>query len=117
MKDLPDSFYASVFRGAPIGLAISDGQGFVVDANDYLLELGGWTREELDGMSASDFYVDGPEVRRAILDSMRNQGMLMEHGVRFRRKDGSTFLAMMSARPLIIDDAHHIVVTIRKVDA
>lgn len=113
---IPDSIYREAFWNAPIGLAMSDGRGYVVDANDYLLGLGGWEREELKGMMATDFYVDGAKVRHDVLDAMRNLGKLEDHEVRFRRKDGSTFMSSMSVRPIVIDGEHYVIAAIRALE-
>lgn len=112
---IPEHIYEQAFRNAPIGLAMSDARGYVLDANDYLLELGGWTHEELKGMMATDFYEDGAAVRHKILDDMRNFGKVEGHEVRFRRKDGSTFLASMSVQAMRVEDQQYIVAYITRI--
>ncbi len=115
MENDLNELYARWFDAAPIGFAISDEQGRVVDANMYLLEIGGYSREDLIGKMASDFYAKGPLQRREILDRFARQGRLDNYEVPFRKKDGMTFPARMSLRPCVAAGRRYIIAMIKDI--
>jgi PAS domain S-box-containing protein len=69
------------------GIVITE-NGKILDVNDRVLALSGYTREEMIGRSALDFI--SPEARKTVADNMRNRSeVLFEHDM--IRKDGSRY--------------------------
>jgi PAS domain S-box-containing protein len=96
--------FRQYFALAPIGFGISDPDGILVDFNDAMLRYGGWSREDILRIGkVSDLYEGGEPERQRILGITRERGGLDRQEVRFKRKDGSSFWALMSLRPAIVE--------------
>ena len=62
--------------------------GRILDVNDRVLALSGYSREELIGRSALDLI--SPEARKTVADNMRNHSeVLFEHDM--IRKNGTRY--------------------------
>jgi PAS domain S-box-containing protein len=117
MPDINPEIYSQIFLHAPIGIAVSDESGAVVTANETLLKIGGYRREDLSGKAAVDFYYDGAVDRERVLKlAQANRGILDRCELRFKRKDGSFFWALMSLRPTAIGDKRYMIAMIEDVD-
>jgi two-component system, cell cycle sensor histidine kinase and response regulator CckA len=93
--------FSAVADNLHAGLAVTDLDNRAVYVNGYLCERTGYAREELVGrrlasvfLSPEDQERDQQRLRR------REEGEREVYEVRHRRKDGSTFLAEVSAGPL-----------------
>lgn len=113
-EELSD-LYRQIFLYAPIGFAISDDTGKVVDANEAQLRLGGYAREDLIGKTAAYFYSGGPEERERVVAEMRKRGHLDRHELQFKKKDGSLFWAHMTLRPFMHDGRRFIIAMIEDI--
>ncbi len=91
--------FSTFFRVSPVATSLSrlsDGQ--LVDINDALVGLSGYTREEIIGRSTLDVGVWGnPEDRLKMLDTLQNQGRLKDFETKFRRKSGEILDVIISA--------------------
>lgn len=115
---IPDQLYQAFFASAPIGCGISDARGKLIDFNQAMLDYSGWTREEIARMDGvADLYEDGPKERERLLGLARAGGKLERVEVRFKKKDGSSFLALMSLRPLDIDGQRYWLAVVEDVSA
>ena len=52
--------YRALFEAAPVGIAITDASGIIVQTNSALNRILGRTQDELNGSQLGDFRVDGP---------------------------------------------------------
>jgi PAS domain S-box-containing protein len=96
---LPSSLYHVLFETAPVGLGIADMQGNLITFNNAVLEAGGYDRKDIAQMkNVSAFYYDVKD-REKVLEIFLKQGFLHQHPVRFKRKDGSPYAALLSLRP------------------
>ena len=111
--ELPIELYRQIFKTAWLGIAVSDEQGAIVAANDYMLRVGNFTENEIIGRMASDLYVGGALARREMIDMVKRQGGVEDQIVEFKKKDGSTFQAKMSLRQVIADGRRYMVATFR----
>lgn len=114
MFQIPPELYHQIFTSTPVGLAVSDEQGYIVTANDYLLRVGGYTMDDLRGKMASDLYEGGAVQRREITDKVMRQGQLDDFELRFKKKDGSLFKASMSLRMAVTDGRRYMIAMIRE---
>src|SRR5262249_40063901 len=90
-----ESLYRVLFEKAPIGLGIADLDGNLIAFNDAIRRPGGYTREDIERIgNVAHLYAD-PAERSAALAVAQRQGFLYRHEVRFRRKDGSTYSALL----------------------
>lgn len=88
--------YETLFDKAPVGLGIADMQGNLIAFNDAMLEPGGYTREDIRKIgNVANLYYDSSERERA-LNMAEEDGFLANYEVRFRKKDGSPYNALMS---------------------
>jgi PAS domain S-box-containing protein len=107
--------YHTLFENAPIGLALVDLEGNILDFNTAMLEPGGYlpeNRELYD--NASKLYYD-PEDRAEVLSLLDRQGFLKQKEVQFRRKDGTPYDALLSLTPVRIDDKPYLQVMVEDV--
>ncbi len=96
---------ASILKGAPTGIGVVE-RRVLVHVNDYILDLTGYTKDELLGQSSRMLYPTQDEFDFA--DRERNR-QVSEHGTgsvetRWKRKDGSIRHVILSSTPLDPDD-------------
>jgi len=94
-----DERYRQLFENNPAGVYRSDVKGRLLDCNTAFVTLFGYAgREEILIESTKDFYGDLAE-RSHLLTSLLQDGRAQTETL-FRRKDGSTFWGVLSARTL-----------------
>ncbi len=91
--------YRFLFEAAPVGIALTNSEGRIRDANSFLLKILGYTVEEARNLTVEAVYVN-PDDRLRLLDAMQLHGYLREWEVLFRRKDGSVFDGLLDARKI-----------------
>ncbi len=95
----PEQF-RGLFQAAPIGLGVADLDGTLLAFNDAILQPGGYTREDIVRLgNVARLYAD-PAERDRVLALARTQGYVWRHEVQFRRKDGSSYDALLSLTPV-----------------
>jgi two-component system cell cycle sensor histidine kinase/response regulator CckA len=92
--------FRTLFENCPIGLGMADERGNLIAYNDAMLRPGGYTREDIQRIGNVAALYASAEDREAALALARRQGFLDRHEVRFKRKDGSHYLARLSLRPI-----------------
>jgi PAS domain S-box-containing protein len=81
--------YRLLFERNLAGVLVSRPDGQIVECNDALLRILGYeSREEIIGLQAWNFYFSMAD-RQAFVQQLQAQGALVNHEIRFRRKDGS----------------------------
>ena len=92
-----DERYLAIFEYAPDGILIADRQSTYVDANPAMCRMLGYTRAELIGLHATDIVAlsEVTHIDSALREIIDTADYHREW--RFRRKDGSTFLAEVIA--------------------
>jgi PAS domain S-box-containing protein len=79
--------------------------GRVIDANNALLEMSGYSRDEVVGKNALDFVV--PEQRKktaAQIQAALINGAAPQFEVAFRRKNGSTRTLLLPPKQLVLEE-------------
>ncbi|KKM15573.1 hypothetical protein LCGC14_1694750, partial [marine sediment metagenome] len=87
--------YRSLFDNSPVGIGLSTIEGKAIDSNDALVELTGYSVEDLNKIGTPSIYVD-PNVRSKILKALQEEGKLHDYEVELRRKDNSEFFGSVS---------------------
>ena len=93
-----EAMLKTILKAAPIGISLVVERKFLW-VNDMALDILGYSEDELKGQSARLIYPDNAEFERVGNTIYKN----IEHGimeVRFRRKDGTVFNALLNSSPL-----------------
>ncbi len=93
--------YRTLFETTPIGTGVADMQGNLLAFNDAILLPGGYTREDIKIIGGvAGLYYD-PNQRNEVLALLKMQGFLRNHPVEFKRKDGTTYDALLTLTPVV----------------
>lgn len=110
--------YRTVFEGMIDGLALIRADGIVADANQAMLDLDGWNREELIGKLPPTYIGDAHKIA-AHLEYVRRvlAGERVKREFHFERKDGTFYDA--EVRPIRINHngEPHVLLVIRDISA
>ncbi len=92
--------YRALFEHTPLGMLIANADSDYLDANPSICRMLGYTRDELVGLNARDIVIptEFPDIGRALNEI--NAGRVHEKTWTFKRKDGSTFQAEVTATSL-----------------
>lgn len=82
--------FSKIFKSSPVGISITRlSDGVYIDANDALLNIGGYSREEVIGHSTIELKVYDDETRKKHIGEFLKTGRLTNAEHNFLRKDGS----------------------------
>ncbi|HML04053.1 MAG TPA: PAS domain S-box protein, partial [Candidatus Bathyarchaeia archaeon] len=87
--------YRLLFEQSPIGISITTTGGNIIDANKTLCAIVGYSEDELKKIRVTDLY-ESPERRDALLEALERDGAVSDFSARLKRKDGSSFDAVMN---------------------
>jgi PAS domain S-box-containing protein len=87
--------YRLLFDNSPVGIGLSTIEGEILDSNDAMVELTGYTAEDLNNAGVNSIYAD-PSVRSKIIKTLQEEGKLHDYDVTLRRKDNSEFFGSVS---------------------
>ncbi len=98
--------FASVFRFSPVAIGLTTAaEGRYLDVNDSLLNLLGYSRDEIIGRTASELNVwDAPDQRVEAVRSIRENGSVSGLELRFRKKTGELCTTLTSITTVILND-------------
>jgi two-component system, cell cycle sensor histidine kinase and response regulator CckA len=103
--------YRLTFNSTPDAVNINRlYDGLFVDMNQGFSQMTGYTREEVIGKTSLEVEIwHDPLDRRKLVDTLRINGSCECLEARFKRKDGSFGIGLMSARTFFLDDSPHII--------
>ena len=81
--------FRALFEQSADAIYITSREGEFVDVNRAMLDLFGYTREEIDAVGAEDFY-SNPADRGEFQRALREDGYVRDFPIISRRKDGTT---------------------------
>ncbi|MBF0290908.1 MAG: PAS domain S-box protein, partial [Nitrospinae bacterium] len=84
-----------LFNNASVGIGISSEGGDIVDANETLLEMMGYSRRELIGMRFNDMFAV-QEDKGSLSGRLSKEGAVHDFEAKLRKKDGSEFIANLT---------------------
>lgn len=102
-SDLSEARFRKLFESNMIGLIFTKGEGQIVDANDYFLNILGYSREDLAKGHLNWVNFTPPEhlpKSRQNYELMRRDGVTPPFEKAYRRKDGSTVQVLVGAAAL-----------------
>jgi PAS domain S-box-containing protein len=91
----------SIFQAAPVGIGVVADR-IIIDANDRLGEMTGYSRDELIGQNAGIFYLTDDDYNYVGVEKYKQ---ISEKGTgsvetRWRRKDGTVIDVLLSSTPI-----------------
>ena len=103
--ELSEAKYSTAFRTSPDSVNINRmSDGLYLDMNDGFTAMTGFTREDIEGKTSAEVGIwADPETRDLLVEGLRADGVVHNLEMRFRRKDGSVGVGLMSARIIEID--------------
>ncbi|HKK07244.1 MAG TPA: EAL domain-containing protein, partial [Gemmatimonadota bacterium] len=112
-----ESKYETLFHATPLGIDVASlGDGRVVELNEGLEQLLGYSRRELLGRRAPEMgvWVD-PSDRERLIEQVRQRGHARGFGAQLRRKDGQVIEAEMFAESIEVGGDPHMLSVIQDV--
>jgi PAS domain S-box-containing protein len=101
-----EAWFRAVFESGPLGLALIDADTRIVDVNQQLMDMLGFSRDEMIGTVPAD-YSDPDYQRQGLHESqtlVSGESETVVTDRRYRRKDGSTFPATVSTSAIRDED-------------
>ncbi|MGA2317856.1 MAG: PAS domain S-box protein [Thermodesulfobacteriota bacterium] len=80
--------YRSLFEGSRDAIYTNSREGKILDANQSMLDLFGYSREEMIGLKARETYVH-PEDRLKFQQKIEREGFVRDYEIKLRKKDGT----------------------------
>ncbi|HEY9205345.1 MAG TPA: PAS domain S-box protein [Candidatus Methanoperedens sp.] len=106
--------YRALFEAAPVGIGIADLEGKVLDGNVNMMEMTGFTAEELKYRDVGITYVD-PDERRLLIKTLKETGRLRDWEVKLKRKDGTIYYALLNVDLLELEGRKVLLTTARDI--
>lgn len=114
-----ENLFEVMFSQSPLGNALVGNEGEIVQANDRLCEMLGYSREDLLHALVQDIVAPDD------LEAVRRERDILLEGFsprnvadrRLRRKDGSVLWAHVNVTPIANDNGYHFVVTVEDISA
>ena len=114
---VPDAFFQTVFQTSPDAVLVTRVcDGAIMHVNDGFCRMTGFSREAVVGKTTLELNLYfNVEDRDMFLASMAKTGILETHPADFRRRDGSRFAALVSARSFRSQGYEYVCASIRDV--
>ncbi len=87
--------FQTLFENVPVGVGVATLDGHVLASNDTLLEMTGFTKEELETINVRELY-QHPEEREILLTQLEKERFIHDFEVELKRKDGTLFYASVN---------------------
>jgi PAS domain S-box-containing protein len=95
--------YRYLFEKSATGIGIADLAGNIIEANEAMRNITGYTRKELIGrVKLSDTYVDADE-RTRLLELLKKHGGVKNFVARLKNKKGAPYWASLSVKKIKIN--------------
>ena len=88
--------YRAFFEESRDAIYIVTREGKFIDVNQALVELSGYTREELNNLNVVEFYVN-PSDRAKFQREIERKGSVKDYEVKYRKKDGTEFNCFLTS--------------------
>jgi two-component system cell cycle sensor histidine kinase/response regulator CckA len=88
--------YRALFEGSRDAIYITVREGEIVDANQSMIDLFGYSREEIIGLNARKTYVY-PEDRKKFQQAIEREGYVRDYEIKLRKKDGTEMVCLLTA--------------------
>ena len=99
-REKSEEKYRSLFENSPIGIATLDEKRNILDFNDAMLNMNGYTREDLEYIGNTGEYYYNSAEREKVTSELSKNGFVKEMEIKLKRKDGTPYDAQLSMRPI-----------------
>jgi PAS domain S-box-containing protein len=80
--------YRTIFEGSRDAIYVTTREGKLVNTNEAMLNLFGYTRDEISNLNVHELYVN-PETRKKFQQEIEEKGFVKDFELRLRKKDGT----------------------------
>ncbi len=87
--------YRNLFEGSRDAIYMNDSSGKFLDVNQSMLDLFGYTKDEMLGMSSVDTYAE-PADRLKLIKEL-NKGSVVDYEIKLKKKDGKGMDCLLTA--------------------
>ena len=84
------------FEESRDAIFVADQDGCLINANQSVTEMFGYPMEEIIGLRVCETFCDSL-CRQALMDDLREKGYVREVEISLRKKDGTTFVCLLTA--------------------
>ena len=95
--------YRTLFEGSRDAIYVTSREGEILDANHFMLDLFGYSREEMLGLNARKTYVY-PEDRIKFQQEIERNKFVRDYEMKLRKKDGTEMDCLLTADVRHADD-------------
>jgi PAS domain S-box-containing protein len=95
--------YRTLFEQSKDVIFVTSHEGKILNVNQAMLDLFGYTREEMLEMKAQELYVDSAD-RIRYLQLIKPEGVVQDFEVKLRKKDGTEMDCLLTASVRKADD-------------
>ncbi len=95
--------YRELFEQSRDAICITQRSGEFIDFNQSMLDLIGYTREEMANINVLDIYFD-PACRSQFQKEIGEKGFVKDYEVKYRKKDGTEIDCLITATIQLADD-------------
>lgn len=94
--------YKNLFDYSPLGIGIADIEGKITAMNKTMMEITGFTNEDIQKNNVINSYVN-PEDRDKIIDELKEHKIVKDREVLLKRKNGRIYNALLNLSLIDID--------------
>jgi len=95
--------YRTLFENSKDAIYIGTKEGRFIDLNQSMLDLFGYTREEMMEITKSELYAN-PSKRSVVTKKLEQDGSLRDYETKYKRKDGTEIGCLLTATVWRSDD-------------
>ncbi len=107
--------YQGFFDDVMFGIIISNLQGDILNANNAMTDLSGYTYDEILSLKAEDVYLH-PEDRLQIIEELLQKGFVKDYEVQLKNKKGKGYWASFSIKKIVYDGKDAFLTSIIDID-
>ncbi len=102
--------FRAIFYTTPDSINIHTMDGRYVDINENFTKLSGYTAQDVIGKTTQDINAwVNPEDRVTVITALENDGVIENFETKYRIKDGSEIMILLSAKIILLNKIPHII--------